>query len=404
MNTVHLARDLKAGGSGLARISGLYIHIPFCACRCYYCDFFAQAPGSEAAMDTHLAAVIQAIRRSAACGLLADITTIYIGGGTPSYFGHGRLVQLAYTLGLSLDLTRVVEFTCEANPESLTPRLVADLYALGVNRLALGAQSFHDSELRALGRIHDAAQIQRALQAARLRFDNISLDLICGIPTQSLSSWQQSLEAAVAAEVSHVSVYPLQIEPHTVLEAQARSGHLVLADEDEVATMLLVAADRLQAAGLHRYETASYATRDRECQHNICYWTGQAYLGVGAGAASMFNLSDGSRLRLHPANDNPSNINTEALNRKQALAEDLMLGMRMMRGLSLKQINDAATLLPGLDAAIQELEALALVERKDDRLVPSTCGWLLGNEIFLRLMPDVLMRAPANNSTCHSIR
>ena len=270
-------------------IEALYLHLPFCVSRCAYCDFATSACDDGARMDAYVEALCLQLRRAAKAGLLGQVKTIYIGGGTPTHLGSRRLNTLVYTLSLSVNLENVVEFTCEANPESIDERMVADLFSLGVNRFSIGAQSFDDAVLRGYGRVHDAAAIDAALAAVHTRTNNVSLDLICGGPGQSMESWRESLRHAIDAGVSHVSVYPLMLEDDTPLAHRVEMGECEVADEDAQADMMLEAEQMLTAAGFERYEVASYAKPGFTSCHNTAYWTGAEYLGLGAGASSMLS-------------------------------------------------------------------------------------------------------------------
>lgn len=272
-------------------IEALYLHIPFCVSRCAYCDFATSACTDEQRMDAYVEALCLQLRRAAKAGLLGKVKTIYIGGGTPTHLGSRRLNTLVYTLSLSVNLENVVEFTCEANPESIDERMVADLFSLGVNRFSIGAQSFDDAVLRGYGRVHDAAAIDAALAAVHTRTSNVSLDLICGGPAQSMESWRESLRHAIDAGVSHVSVYPLMLEDDTPLAHRVEMGECEVADEDVQADMMLEAEQMLTAAGFERYEVASYAKPGFPSYHNTAYWTGVEYLGLGAGASSMLSAA-----------------------------------------------------------------------------------------------------------------
>ena len=277
-------------------IEALYLHIPFCVSRCAYCDFATNACADEQRMDAYVEALCLQLRRAAKAGLLGQVKTIYIGGGTPTHLGSRRLNTLVYTLSLSVNLENVVEFTCEANPESIDERMVADLFSLGVNRFSIGAQSFDDAVLAAYGRIHDAAAIDAALAAVRTRTNNISLDLICGGPGQSMESWTQDLRHAIDVDVPHVSIYPLTLEDGTPLTRRVEAGECEVADEDTQTDMMLEAERMLTAAGFERYEVASYAKPGSPSHHNTAYWTGAEYLGLGAGASSMLSAETAERV------------------------------------------------------------------------------------------------------------
>jgi oxygen-independent coproporphyrinogen-3 oxidase len=357
----------------------LYIHIPFCAKRCNYCDFETKAASiDDSTIDAYTESLIREIRESSRAGLLGSIKTIYIGGGTPTFIGHKRLVNLVYTLSLSLSLQPDTEFTIEANPESLTLPMVRDLYSLGVTRLSLGVQSFNDNELAVLGRIHNSATALSAIETARERFENVSIDLMCGIPTQTPTSWQSTLQAAIKSGVTHVSVYPLTIEPNTSFGRSLEQGRMGEPDEDLQADMMEAAADMLESQGYERYEVASYAKPGYQCRHNIAYWTGVPYLGLGTGAAGMRENATG-RERLKNGQV------VEHLTPLQAVMEDLMLGMRMSRGVSAELVAHVAQERPAILDTFSELEALGLTRFQDGRYIPTKKAWLLGNEVYGRI-------------------
>lgn len=422
-------------------IEALYLHIPFCVSRCAYCDFATNACADEQRMDAYVEALCLQLRRAAKAGLLGQVKTIYIGGGTPTHLGSRRLNTLVYTLSLSVNLENVVEFTCEVNPESIDERMVADLFSLGVNRFSIGAQSFDDAVLAAYGRIHDAAAIDAALAAVRTRTNNISLDLICGGPGQSMESWTQDLRHAIDADVPHVSIYPLTLEDGTPLTRRVEAGECEVADEDTQTDMMLEAEHMLTAAGFERYEVASYAKPGFPSHHNTAYWTGAEYLGLGAGASSMLSAesaeqaidagifeidrekagwgmhkascaragsasgasvraqhcpsdctptqpcdADFARIRIAASSDDIAfaeslgcpRAEIELLSARESAVEDLMLGMRRSIGVARERV----LAVEGALAVFERLEALGLVREQGDRFVPTQRGWLLGNEVY----------------------
>ncbi len=387
-------------------IEALYLHVPFCIARCAYCDFATSACDDDARMDVYADALCMQIRRAARAGLLGAVKTIYIGGGTPTHLGARRLNSLIYMISLSVNLENVDEFTIEANPESLDERMVADLFALGVDRFSIGAQSFDDAVLAGYGRVHDARQIEHAVSCVRTRTDHFSLDLICGGPGQSMQSWEHSVQHAIELGAQHVSVYPLTLEHGTPLFKRVDAGECEVADEDMQAQMMLRAAEILEAAGLERYEVASYARPGHESMHNSAYWTGVEYLGLGAGAASMLNVKDArasldaglfnveafdagdttARYRLAACADDIAysvslgkpRVDVETLSAREAMLEELMLGMRMSSGVDCDMVRALPEALP----VFEELREKGLVAEKDGRFVPTERGWLMGNEIF----------------------
>ena len=306
----------------------LYLHLPFCVKRCAYCDFATAAvPAGAPEIEAYVEDLSLQIRRKAKEGELGAVETVYLGGGTPSHVGLAGLSMLLYTLSLSMHLTDEVECTMEANPESLTERMVRDIWALGVNRLSIGVQSFDDDVLRTLGRAHSSDDARRAIEAARTRFENVSVDLMCGIPGQSAESFEASAREAVRLGATHVSVYPLTVEPHTPFDAAVLAGELEEPDDDVEAAHMQIAARVLDSEGFERYEVASYARPGFACRHNIAYWTGVPYLGLGRSAATMTQNAQ-RRMRVKDGQV------TDDLDSRQMVAEDLMLGMRMTAGVS----------------------------------------------------------------------
>lgn len=266
----------------------------------------------------------------------------------------------------------------EANPESITPELIRDIYALGVNRLSIGVQSFDDGLLRTLDRVHDGARAEEAVRMAQERFENVSVDLMCGIPGQTPEMFLESLNKAVELGVTHVSVYPLTIEEHTPFQKMVDKGQIDDVNEEQEALMMSMAPNVLAPAGFHRYEVASYAKEGYECKHNIAYWTGVPYLGLGLSAVTM-TQNDARRMRVQDGEV------VDDLDRRQMAAEDLMMKMRMCRGVSEEEVLEAALLLPTVQETFRGLVRDNLVERKDGRFVPTFGGWLLGNELYGRI-------------------
>ncbi|MBP5313582.1 MAG: radical SAM family heme chaperone HemW, partial [Eggerthellaceae bacterium] len=347
----------------------LYIHIPYCVSKCIYCDFKSYAvPCSSDEIDSYVERLISDIRKKANEGELSDIKTIYIGGGTPSHIGNKRLCELIYAISLFIDLSDV-EFSMEANPESLTEAMVKDIYALGVNRLSLGVQSFDDDVLKFLGRAHDAQRAKEAIDIAKSRFSNISIDLMCGIPGQSLESFIDTVKQAISCDVAHMSVYPLSIEQHTPLDKLVMQGKVPEPDSDVQARQMIVASELLKEAGYERYEVASYAKPGFECKHNTAYWTGVPYLGLGMSAATM-TQNQNRRMRMIDGEV------SDDLGIAQMKAEDLMMGMRMTKGMSDNDVASAVSLLPELPQTLDNLIEKGLIEHTDGRYRPTQQGWL----------------------------
>lgn len=239
-------------------VTALYVHVPFCAQKCRYCDFDSQSVAPcdlDAALDAYFEHLYTRLDAFGNAGALRQIRTVYVGGGTPSLAGE-RLVKLARRISM---WCKPVEFTCEANPESLTAGLATALDEAGVTRISLGVQTLDNTELAVIGRIHDA---ERALEAIATVKDvglDVSCDLMCGLPGQTMASWQYTLDGALAAAPHHVSVYPLTLEEGTPLYRMACRDESLEPDEDFQAACMDVARERLSSAGYHPYEVASYA-------------------------------------------------------------------------------------------------------------------------------------------------
>lgn len=361
----------------------LYLHIPFCKSKCLYCDFASDAiEHDDPRIEAYIDEMILAIRAASRADLLGHIETVYIGGGTPTYIGNKQLSRLLYALSLSMHLTPEVECTLEVNPESLTEAMVKDLFALGVTRLSIGVQSFDDDILKLLGRAHDAKVAARAIEIAKVRFDNISIDLMCGLPEQDDRTFLDTLDHAIKAGVSHVSIYPLSIEPETPYERMMNQGMFTeSADDlsDKAAQMMLQAQDLLGFFGFYRYEVASYALPGFECRHNKAYWSGKPYLGIGSAAVTMKqNHFERERMCDGEVQDK--------LDRKQMLVEDLMLAMRMSKGVSLEQALKTESEVPKTIETFKELCIEGFLIERAGRFEPTEKGWLWGNILYGRIL------------------
>lgn len=270
----------------------LYLHIPFCRAKCLYCDFDSRALTGcalEEAIGAYCEGLSAQVDAHGNAGELSEVETVYVGGGTPSLLG-GRLVGL---VDLVRSYCEPVEFTCEANPESFTLDLAQALRAAGVTRISLGVQSLNASELKAIGRLHSAEQAMLAVAQAKAAGFSTSCDVMCGLPGQTLDTFAETLRSLVTLNPDHVSVYPLQLEEGTPLARMEEAGDVEAPDEDFQAQCMDLAAEVLEEAGYERYEVASYAKPGHRCRHNIAYWTGKPYLGLGRSAASMLDVCKG---------------------------------------------------------------------------------------------------------------
>lgn len=401
-------------------VTALYVHVPFCAQKCRYCDFDSRSFAScelGAALDAYFEQLFARLDAFGKAGALDQISTVYVGGGTPSLAGE-RLVELARRISA---WCAPVEFTCEANPESLTAELATALAKVGVTRVSLGVQTLDNTELTAIGRIHDADRAFAAIATVKNAGLDVSCDLMCGLPGQTASSWKRTLDGVLAAAPHHVSVYPLTLEEGTPLYRMACRDESLEPDEDFQAACMDVARERLGAAGYHPYEVASYALDGHECAHNIAYWTGRGYLGLGRSAAGMLDAEDFDRLaglfpgvssrgdafrvRLVQRDDVATAFEAEYLPQREAAAEDLMLACRMTRGVASDLLIRVARVIPAdeLTAACDRVLELGLATWVPEtlgvhegpftsadvvaghvraRLAPTHLGWLDGNVLF----------------------
>ena len=264
---------------------GLYLHIPFCKSKCTYCDFYS-LPHSEEKMDAYTAALIRHLEEVAPRCARQTVDTVYFGGGTPSYLGEKRLTQLLKTVKKRYHVAPDAEITLEANPDSAGDwKTLRVLRKAGFNRVSLGVQAADDAMLRRIGRVHTWDQVLSAVAAARMaKLENLSLDLIYGLPGQTLAAWQETLTAAAALEPKHISCYGLKVEPGTPLWQQRQGA--ALPDDDAQADMYLWTVDYLAKQGYAQYEISNFARPGFESRHNLKYWQLGEYAGFGPGAHS----------------------------------------------------------------------------------------------------------------------
>ncbi len=356
---------------------GVYIHVPFCKQKCVYCDFYS-LPHREEEMDAYVSSLRAQLAETDFSDYEAD--TVYFGGGTPSFLGPRRLTALLEAVSAACPIAPEAEITLEANPDSAADR--SDLSALrraGFNRISLGMQSADDEELRAIGRVHTMAQVRAAVEAARKAgFDNLSLDLIYGLPGQDLSRWRKNLSAAAELEPEHLSCYGLKAEPGTPLYARRET----LPGDEAQADMYLETVDFLESRGWRQYEISNFAKPGRESRHNLKYWTLGEYVGFGPGAHSDFRGVRYAWARDLDAFLRRDRVLSEAqrMAPRDREAERLMLSLRLARGLDMAEWKRSFT--PFLERC--EAAGYALREAGRWRLTPR--GFLVSNRIIGELL------------------
>lgn len=371
-----------------AAAQALYLHVPFCARRCFYCDFAVDATREPPVEDWIDAVTTELRRRLEHYGWSTPLhlQTLYVGGGTPSLLGEGAFSRLRDRWRDLVDFDGLLEWTAEANPESFTAALAAEWAGVGVNRLSFGIQSFDPGVLQWMGRLHGPEKPAEAFALARgAAISNMSLDLIFGVPDHLRRDWAADLERAVQLGPEHVSLYGLTAEAGAPLGRRVAEGRERLADEDRYAEEYLLAHEALTAAGFDHYEVSNFGRPGRHSRHNQVYWSGRPYLGIGSGAHSFVN---GRREWNHRAwsvyreavrRGETGIEGSESVSGSDLRLEALWLDLRTHRGL------DRSSLSPGADAAVAEWAARGLASESDGRVRLTPEGWLLLDELAVEL-------------------
>ena len=266
---------------------GIYIHVPFCRSKCIYCDFYSLANKDDRLMDGYLDAICAHIREAGDLAPHYQVDTVYFGGGTPSFFGADGMASIMATIRRSFDVSATAEITFEANPDSVSPKLLRRLRSEGFNRVSLGIQTDDDAILKAIGRPHTYAQAVEAVKRIRQAgYRNLSVDLMYGLPGQTRTGWEDTLRNVLKLEPEHISCYGLKVEPGTPLYNY--QDRVFLPSDDTQVDMYLAACEILRAKGMRQYEISNFCRRNMESRHNLKYWTGGEYLGFGPDASSDF--------------------------------------------------------------------------------------------------------------------
>lgn len=327
----------------------LYVHIPFCACKCNYCDFLS-APADETVQKLYMDKLTEEIKVMAQECVDYEVTTIFIGGGTPSILKEEWIAEILHTIYGRIGVSMDAEITIEANPGTLTAEKLKRYRQSGINRLSLGLQSADEGELRELGRIHTFDSFLKSFERARQAgFTNINVDLMSALPGQTAASWKNTLKKTAMLKPEHISAYSLIIEEGTPFYqwyGNQEPGHPPLPSEDEEREMYYMTKDFLEESGYRRYEISNYARPGFECRHNVGYWTGVPYLGLGLGASSYMtdrrfrNEPDLKRylsLNLEAPNYGGLRTEEEILHVQSRMEEFMFLGLRLSCGVSVRE-------------------------------------------------------------------
>ena len=390
-----------------AKPISLYIHIPFCETKCPYCDFNTYA-AIEPLMPSYIAALQSELALWGRLLHRPQVHTVFFGGGTPSYLPASDIRHIMETVRSVFALEADAEVTLEANPGDFSEGKLAAYLDSGINRLSIGVQSFDDGLLRTLGRRHSAKDaVQAYRQALDAGFDNVSIDLMYGLPYQSIEQWQRTLRQAMELSPPHISMYCLTLEGGTPMERWVEQGSMPEPDPDLAADMYLMAQDEMRDAGYRHYEISNWALNGRRSEHNLTYWRNKPYLGVGPGAHSYlgcyrFNAMRSprdyiSRMRGATVDDSgapmaeligsiPIVDDVERIDLPLEMAETMMMGLRLDEGIGITAFTERFGASPHgvYSDTLEELERLELIHTQNGALRLTHRGRMLGNEVFSR--------------------
>ena len=367
---------------------GIYIHIPFCRSKCDYCDFYSLA-GRDDRMDQYQKALLSHIKETAPLAQDFPVDTIYIGGGTTSYYGAKRLKELLGVIRKLYKVEKDAEVTVECNPDSVDVKSLKILRKAGVNRLSMGMQSAIACELERIHRIHTPQQVNEAATAARkASFTNLSLDLIYGLPGQTMDSWKDTVEHALSLIPQHLSCYGLKVEEGTPLAARVAQGE-VLPDDDQQADLYLWTVGRLERAGYPQYEISNFAKPGFASRHNLRYWLTQPYIGFGPGAHSDFGGRRYSFVRdldayIQGVLQGGDIIDeSEIIPKRERCGEYLMLRLRTVQGINEQEYRSTYFMdFAPLQARLEQFRAQGWAEQTDGRWHFTPKGFLLSNQLI----------------------
>ncbi len=398
---------------------GVYIHWPFCAAKCPYCDFnshvakeeineqrFLNAYKSEIA---HWANQMQANAKGDDASL-KKISSIFFGGGTPSLMSPNLVEAILKELESTFGFTPTIEISLEANPQSVDAANFKDLKSIGINRLSIGVQSFDDEHLKALGRLHDVAQAKRAIEIAQNHFDRFSFDLIYGRPKQTLSDWEAELKEAISHGTTHLSLYQLTIEPNTPYKKLYDAGKLSMPNEELAVDFYELTQELCSENGLYQYEVSNHAVKGEEAQHNLLYWRYGEFLGLGAGAHGRVAIGD-KRYATSTAktpthwlkrveNNGVGISEQEEVSKETQAIEMVLMGMRLKSGVSLIELTERTghTIGSNVIERLQEDELIKANQKGQNalQLIPTARGTQLLNYMAAQLVEGLIDTSDLN--------
>ena len=374
---------------------GIYIHIPFCISKCFYCDFTSYA-NRENMIEKYIYALCNEILAKAEILSEYKVTTIYIGGGTPSYIDSKYIKQIFDTLMLVINKEDVKEITIEVNPNSVDEKKMRSYKEIGINRISIGLQSTYDTILKKIGRAHNLKDFEDTLELAnKVGFKNISVDLIYPLPDLDLEKFKESVEYVISLKdknVKHISIYNLEVHENTKLAFLLKEGYITLVDEDTEYEMYEYLRKRFEEEGYHRYEISNYAIDGYESKHNLRYWNQELYLGFGCGASSFFSGTRYSNIKniekyienIETGNSIIDKENYEELDLLALMKEYVMLSLRKIEGLDKKKFK--AKYKKDIEEIfaeeIKELTDDKLIEEKQDKILLTKRGLEVANLVW----------------------
>lgn len=374
-------------------MNSLYIHIPFCLSKCLYCSFISYA-AQESIHDRYVDALLQEIEK-ASQEKNGCLTTIFMGGGTPTVLSPENLCRLISTIHRCFSIDRDVEFSIEANPESSDLKMLKSLRHQGVNRISFGVQSFIDEQLERLGRVHTSVMAEKAiLSAYEVGFSNINVDLMYALPGQGVGQHRQNLEKAFALPITHVSIYELTIEENTPFAQKLKTGELDLPNDEEIVAMDRVTTRLCEEAGFDRYEISNYAKNGLVCRHNVKYWRNEEYYGMGAAAVSYL---DGKRMKndidplayCRKIEAGGSAVQeSEQLSTERSFRESVVIGLRLIEGVSINNLLQryGIDIIEFYGKTLQKLKRDGLLDWNETHLFLTDYGLRYANRVMAELV------------------
>ena len=373
---------------------GLYLHIPYCLHKCGYCDFNSH-PENQVESVHYVEALLKELKFYSTTLKSYNVPTVFMGGGTPTILPPSQLKKILDTVRQSFNLTPDCEITIEANPATIKLETLQEIHAAGYNRISIGVQSFDEKELQLLERVHNEEEIHSTVHRARsANFENLSMDLMFALPDQSTEKWQSHLKQATAKNPDHLSTYNLTIEPATAFFKLHEKGKLCLPHEDIQLEMYETTIQVLEDAGYSQYEISNFSKPGMESQHNINYWNNGEYLGVGAGASSYLNGERSKNINLpsiyiREIETKASAVDTrERLEPLQAMGETLMLGLRLLKGVSIDVFENRfqVSFQKVYGKVVESLLNQELITLNENRIALSRKGLFLADSVILKFM------------------